>query len=38
MIGIVLKTIATNKIPFGEFDDALFHLNSLCGGRALDCR
>jgi len=38
MIEIALETIATNKIPFGDFNDALFHLNSLYKGRALDCR
>jgi len=38
MIEVVFDTIAKNKIPFGDFDDALFHLNSLYKGRALDCR
>ena len=38
MIEVALDAIATNKIPFGDFDDALFHLNSLHNGRALDCR
>ena len=38
MIDVALDTIATNKIPFGDFDDALFHLNSLYRGRALNCR
>ena len=38
MIEVVLDTIAKNKIPFGDFDDALFHLNSLYKGRALNCR
>jgi hypothetical protein len=38
MIDVALDTIATNKIPFGDFDEALFHLNSLHSGRALDCR
>jgi len=38
MIDVALDTIATNKIPFGDFDHALFHLNSLYRGRALNCR
>lgn len=38
MIDVAREAFATGKIPFGNFDDALFHLNSLHRGRGLDCR
>lgn len=38
MIGVAGDAIAANRIPFGNFDDALFHLNSLHRGQGLDCK
>lgn len=38
MAAVVLDTIARKTIAFGNFDDALFHLNSLQERRALNCR
>ena len=38
MIDVVREAFATGRIPFGNFDDALFHLNSLHQGQGLDCR
>ena len=35
---VALDSIARNEVPFGNFDDALFHLNSLHERRRLDCR
>lgn len=38
MIEVALNSIANNKIPFGDFEEALFHLNSLHRKMGLDCR
>jgi len=38
MIDVAREALATGRIPFGNFDDALYHLNSLHRGRGLDCR
>ncbi len=38
MIEVAVSAMARNRIPFGNFDDALFHLNSLHRGRGLNCR
>jgi peptidoglycan hydrolase-like protein with peptidoglycan-binding domain len=38
MIDVAREAFATGSIPFGNFDDALFHLNSLHRGQGLDCR
>jgi peptidoglycan hydrolase-like protein with peptidoglycan-binding domain len=38
MVAAAHAAIAANRIPFGHFDEALFHLNSLDRGRHLDCR
>ena len=38
MVTVAGDNIQAKKIPFGEFDEALFHLNSLQQRRALDCR
>ena len=38
MVSEAQTAIATRQIPFGDFEDALFHLNSLHRGRGLDCR
>lgn len=37
MIDAAAGAIADHKIPFGDFEDALFHLNSLHKKRSLDC-
>ena len=38
MVTEAQTAIATHQIPFGDFDDALFHLNSLHKGQGLNCR
>ena len=38
MVSAAHAAIAANQIPFGRFEDTLFHLNSLHRGRGLDCR
>lgn len=38
MIETAQKAIEKKKIPFGNFGDALFHLNSLHMGKSLNCR
>ncbi len=38
MVSEAQTAITTRQIPFGDFEDALFHLNSLHRGRGLDCR
>ena len=38
LVGIAVDSIAEARIPFRNFEDALFHLNSLQQGRTLNCR
>jgi peptidoglycan hydrolase-like protein with peptidoglycan-binding domain len=38
MVAAAYAAIAADRIPFGRFDEALFHLNSLDRGQHLDCR
>ena len=38
LVDAVTEAISLKKIPFGDFEDALFHLNSLHNRQSLDCR
>ncbi len=38
MVAVAVDAIHSKMIPFGDFDEALFHLDSLEQRRALNCR